>query len=1054
MDVRPTAPVLEQVVRRSPMSLRKRGPRSFLARQRRFGKFVQLRNSLHGVYSTSLVSPTSSIVSPGTVTNVRVDEARSTSVSEVKLDFSSSFSVLHVNIRGWRSHVDELAAYLDVLPQKPSFIAVNETFLNKSVTVDFPGYFVAGRRDRFCAETNAYVENLQCWGGILLLAAREFSGSVVQVLSSDTAERLWFILHCNVGPVLLCIWYRPPCPGDITSISTFNDELQCLRHDAIGTVVIGDLNCHNKRWLRFSANVSTEGRCLYETCVTNGFTQKVLAPTRGDYLLDVCLSDLDEVTARVLLPIADHHCVLAECTFQVDVFSPSCRSVWNFRSADWPAICEHVALLDFSFVESESVDVAALRLTAILLSVCDSFVAKRTVVEKSSSHPWLNERCRVAVLEKQDAFGTDSYAAKCISCSAVLREEYGAYVLSVKRRLAHLRSGSKQFWSLSKKLLLRDSSSCTIPALKDDAGSWIRLPRDKANLFARTFRAKWTLPAAVENFYSFQQLPDARRSFEFVQIRSRTARFFLNSLDLASSTGPDGLSTVLLRNLASVLCFPFARLARRIVQTGKWPSSWKVHWICPLHKRKSRASAANYRGLQLTSQLSKAMERLLGIHFLPQLSFSGSYGTNQFAYRRYHGARDAILFVLLSWLLALAMGKKIGVYCSDVSGAFDRVDAAMLLLKLGRSIIPRCIVRVIADWLVGRRGEVIVQGCSSDSFPLSNMTYQGTVWGPPLWNLFFADAPLAVRKCGFQEIIYADDLNAFRCFLNSVSNEFVLSQLRRCQFELHEWGAANSVTFDAEKESFHVISRSDSHGNPFKLLGVQFDLQLTMNEACSECAVEGHWRLSSLLRSRRFFALKDLALHYKSHILSYIEYRTPAITHAANVHLNLVDSVQKRFLRNINLTSFVALHQINLAPLSCRRDIANLGIIFRAVTKRGPLQLRSLFRLSSSSLRSSPRRPSHRYQVIDTTRVLGRDYLDRSTFGYVAVFNILPECVFHFEDDAVFPISVSSFQSNLTSLLKSASNHELEWEGLFSPRTTIFDHVLRRFSQVSSLSAI
>ena len=91
MDVRPTAAVLAQVVRRSPMSLRKRGPRSFLARQRRFGKFVHFRNSLHGVYSTSLVSPTSSIVSPGTVTNVRVDKARSTSVSEVKLDFRLLF---------------------------------------------------------------------------------------------------------------------------------------------------------------------------------------------------------------------------------------------------------------------------------------------------------------------------------------------------------------------------------------------------------------------------------------------------------------------------------------------------------------------------------------------------------------------------------------------------------------------------------------------------------------------------------------------------------------------------------------------------------------------------------------------------------------------------------------------------------------------------------------------------------------------------------------------------------------------------------------------------
>ena len=91
--------------------------------------------------------------------------------------------------------------------------------------------------------------------------------------------------------------------------------------------------------------------------------------------------------------------------------------------------------------------------------------------------------------------------------------------------------------------------------------------------------------------------------------------------------------------------------------------------------------------------------------------------------------------------------------------------------------------------------------------------------------------------------------------------------------------------------------------------------------------------------------------------------------------------------------------------------------------------------------------------VIDSTRALGRDYLDRSTFGYVVVFNMLPECVFHFEDDAVFPISVSSFQSNLTVLLKFASKHVVEWEGIFSPRSTIYDHVLRRFSTFSDLDA-
>ena len=157
-------------------------------------------------------------------------------------------------------------------------------------------------------------------------------------------------------------------------------------------------------------------------------------------------------------------------------------------------------------------------------------------------------------------------------------------------------------------------------------------------------------------------------------------------------------------------------------------------------------------------------------------------------------------------------------------------------------------------------------------------------------------------------------------------------------------------------------------------------------------------------------------------------------------------------LRNVGLSSFEALHRLNLAPLSTRRGIANLGIIFRAITCRGPRQLRVLFKLCTSVHRSSPRRPSHRYQVIDDTRAIGREYLDRSTFGYVAVFNLLPECVFHY-DEHDLPISVSAFQSNLNRLLKLVSHESDVWEGLFSPRTTIHNHVLRSFSSVSHLDA-
>ena len=129
-----------------------------------------------------------------------------------------------------------------------------------------------------------------------------------------------------------------------------------------------------------------------------------------------------------------------------------------------------------------------------------------------------------------------------------------------------------------------------------------------------------------------------------------------------------------------------------------------------------------------------------------------------------------------------------------------------------------------------------MHGEKSCEFSLCDMTFQGTVWGPWLWNTFFSDVVLPCRACAFDEVIFADDLNAFRNFVNSVPLNFVLEQLERCQSQVHLWGQANGVTFEPSKESLHVLSHSQPYGPSFRLLGVSFDVKLTMSDAICECS--------------------------------------------------------------------------------------------------------------------------------------------------------------------------------------------------------------------------
>ena len=74
-------------------------------------------------------------------------------------------------------------------------------------------------------------------------------------------------------------------------------ELQRLRGQCVGILVVGDLNVHQRKWLRFSSNDTPEGSLLYNITVEEGLQQVVKEPTRNEYLLDLVLTDIPGTTS-------------------------------------------------------------------------------------------------------------------------------------------------------------------------------------------------------------------------------------------------------------------------------------------------------------------------------------------------------------------------------------------------------------------------------------------------------------------------------------------------------------------------------------------------------------------------------------------------------------------------------------------------------------------------------------------------------------------------------------------------------------------------------------
>ena len=309
------------------------------------------------------------------------------------------------------------------------------------------------------------------------------------------------------------------------------------------------------------------------------------------------------------------------------------------------------------------------------------------------------------------------------------------------------------------------------------------------------------------------------------------------------------------------------------------------------------------------------------------------------------------------------------------------------------------------------------------------------MWGPPLWGAYYEDAPVPIRSLGFEEVVYADDLNMFKLFPRSCADEDIYGEIAECQSQLHAWGRANQVEFDPSKEHMAILDLSSPSGNALKLLGIVFDTKLQMGEAVGNCVHEASWRLRTVLQTRRFFSTRDLIIHYKTHILSYIEYRTPGISHAATTVLAPLDRLQENFINQLGVSQYEAFVHFNLAPLSVRRDIAMLGVIHRTLLRHGPTHFCKWIFVDRSVPHLLRRR--HRRHLFDWCSGRRPNIVDRSLLGYIRIYNLLPPGL-------VEHASCSFFQRGLQNWAKElAQSGFVNWICLFSPRVPASSHPLR-----------